>query len=511
MRRLEGITRRALDMTRIVAFAALTGVVALGACDSVGRAMSSHTDLVARAAGHELTADRAAEMLAPHFHIPAQADVVDAVANLWVDYVLLATAMSRDTTLAALNLDPLLRPFMDQEVVYKLRERVIQADTVISPEELRAQYERDEPSAQVRARHILLRVPGEASGAQRDSVLQRAQEVRAQAAAGEDFAQLARTHSQDPGSAQQGGDLDWFGRGQMVAPFEEAAFALQPGQISDVVESPFGFHIIKVEDRQVPDFEQVAEMYREQAIQDRIVEAEESYVRGLTEPMRIEVEDGAVDVARELARKPFTQLGGRAAGRRLVRYQGGGLSAQEYRGVIRSWGPEQRTRLAAANDDQVEQVLQGLTRNKILVEEATRQGLAMTPEEQDSLRREARQQLRAAADMTGLSNIQPEAGETLNQAIERRVGEFLQAILRGEQSVLPLGPLTYSLREQFGGEVYERAYPTVVSRVESRRPAGQDFGMPPGYPDMPPGADMPPGIPDMPPQVPPSAPQPDGR
>jgi hypothetical protein len=495
-------------MTRIVALAALTGTVALGACDSVGRAMSSHTDLVARAAGHELTADRAAELLAPHTHIPAQSDVVDAVANLWVDYILLATAVSRDTTLATLDLEPLLRPFMDQEVVYKLREQVIDVDTIISDEELRAQYERDEPSAQIRARHILFRMPNEPTAPQRDSVRRRAEEIRAQAVAGADFAELARAYSQDPGSAQQGGDLDWFGRGQMVAPFEEAAFALEPGQISEVVESPFGYHIIRVEDRQVPAFDEMAPMFRQQAIQDRIVDAEEGYVRGLTEPMRIEVVDGAVEVARELARKPFTQLGSRAAGRILVRYQGGGLSAQEYRGVIRSWGPDQRTRLAAANDDQVEQVLQGLTRNKILVEEATRRGLAMTTEEQDSLRREARQQLRAAADMTGLSSIQPAEGETMNQAIERRVTEFLGAILRGEQSVLPLGPLTYSLREQFGGEVYERAYPAVVARVESRRPATPGF-------DMPPGMQLPPQEPGLPPpgepgaQLPPAAPRPE--
>lgn len=77
----------------------------------------------------------------------------------------------------------------------------------------------------------------------------KAEEIQRRARSGEDFAKLAEEFSTDPGSKTKGGDLGWFGRGQMVKPFEDVAFTLQPGQISDVVESNFGFHIIKVEDR----------------------------------------------------------------------------------------------------------------------------------------------------------------------------------------------------------------------------------------------------------------------
>ncbi len=101
---------------------------------------------------------------------------------------------------------------------------------------------------QVRARHILIKVAADAGADAKAAARKKAEELLAKVKAGADFAALAKESSEDPGSAAQGGDLGLFLRGRMTPAFEEAAFALQAGGVSDVVETPFGFHVIKVEE-----------------------------------------------------------------------------------------------------------------------------------------------------------------------------------------------------------------------------------------------------------------------
>jgi len=111
-----------------------TLVLGLGACESSGR--PSGADVVAQAAGLEFTAQAAAEILAPQPQLPSQLEVVEALADLWVQYYLLARAAAQDTTLLNIDLRPLIQRQIEGELVFQLRERVIQVDTILSDDEL---------------------------------------------------------------------------------------------------------------------------------------------------------------------------------------------------------------------------------------------------------------------------------------------------------------------------------------------------------------------------------------
>ncbi|HSJ26363.1 MAG TPA: peptidylprolyl isomerase [Longimicrobiales bacterium] len=491
-------------MRRFVAFVALAGAISTVACDGFGQAMTAHTDVLARAAGHELTVDQATNLLAPATQIPAQNDVVDAVANLWIDYVLLATAAAQDSTLSNIDLDAIIEPYFNQQLVFRLRDEVIEVDTMVTDEELRQLFDQSPVGAEVRARHILFRLPPDASPQDRQAVQQRAEAVRQQAVGGADFAQLAAEHTEEPGGAERGGDLGYFGPNQMVQPFEEAAFALQAGEVSGLVETPFGIHIIKVEDRRSAPYEDVRDQFREMVIGERVGGAEEAYLTQLTDTRQIQVESGATAIARELASKPGSTLSRRAGQRVLVRYQGGSLTAAEYLALMQQRPAAQRGQIAAASDDQLEDWLRLLARDEILIEEARNRGLAAPQSEQDSARLELREQLVDAARQSGLLPITAQAGETQAQAVQRQVSEFISAIITGQANVIPLGAIGFTLRQQYGAELFERAIPTVVSRVEQRRPAGEQQQP---FPQMPP-EQMPTEQPLPPAQQPSSPPQP---
>jgi peptidyl-prolyl cis-trans isomerase C len=166
----------------------------------------------------------------------------------------------------------------------------------VSDEELAVYYRDNERRLtfpeEVRVRHILLTWKPLGTKDDRAAIRGQMAPILEKARGGADFAELARRHSQDAETAPNGGDTGFFHRGQMVPAFEEAAFALAQGEISDMVETPFGVHILRLEERRparLLPLDEIREKLRDHVRQERMDAAVKGEIERLRESAKIEI------------------------------------------------------------------------------------------------------------------------------------------------------------------------------------------------------------------------------
>lgn len=219
-----------------------TALVALAlVCATTAQAQDADT-VLARVNGEEITLGH---MILLHDRLPEQLraslgpELFDQMLTQLIEQTAVAQTAEAMTAREQKFLDNSRREFLTNSRL------TVVAEGAVTDEALQAAYEERFSDAESRreynAAHILVATREEAD------------DLLAQLADGGDFAALAREHSLDPGSGAEGGDLGWFGRGRMVAPFEEAVLALEPGELSDPVETRFGFHIIQLKDTRVSE------------------------------------------------------------------------------------------------------------------------------------------------------------------------------------------------------------------------------------------------------------------
>jgi peptidyl-prolyl cis-trans isomerase C len=157
--------------------------------------------------------------------------------------------------------------YLQKEVISKIK---------VTEKDAKAYYDKNPDlftsPEQVKARHILIQVPKETSDEDKKKLKEKADEVRKKVKAGEDFAKLAGDSSDDPGTKSKGGELGFFSKGSMVPAFEQAAFSLKPGEVSELVETEFGFHVIKVDEKKEAvsePFETIKEKVTKQVLREK--------------------------------------------------------------------------------------------------------------------------------------------------------------------------------------------------------------------------------------------------
>jgi peptidyl-prolyl cis-trans isomerase C len=193
--------------------------------------------------------------------------------------------LSEDEVKAQIKRGLSIRELIDQQITSKV---------VITDEESKAYYDKNpqmfKQPEQIKASHILIKVDAKADEAQKAEARKKIEEVQKKLKDGGDFAALAKEYSEGPSSAK-GGDLGYFRRGQMVKPFEEAALALKPNEVSDIVETRFGYHLIIVYDikpAQTLAYADVKDKINQRMKQEKVEKEAVQYVDKLKKDAKLE-------------------------------------------------------------------------------------------------------------------------------------------------------------------------------------------------------------------------------
>ena len=234
-----------MTRTRLLT-ASLVAVLGLTACEGLKEAMTAHVDTVARAGSQELTVSRLAELVGPT-DVPLQADAIRTIAQLWVNYQLLGHAAARgDSLFTDADADAGMWSAIAQMRSRKLYDELAKGwSGNLDPSTFEKAYN---DGVLLAASHILLSkqpegMSPEANAATRAEAEKLATQLKN--ATLEQFGAVARARTQDPGSKDRGGDYGVFARGQMVAEFDAGILSVAPGAVTGVVETQFGYHIIR--------------------------------------------------------------------------------------------------------------------------------------------------------------------------------------------------------------------------------------------------------------------------
>lgn len=467
---------------------------------------------LAEADGRRLTVDHAAQLILDHSTVPGDSQVVRVVAELWVDYTLLAERLEADTALSSLDVDDVVRQPLEEEMLARLSEEVVEADTVVDDQELAERFAAEMPGAQATASQILLLFPPGATNRQRDSVRSAAEGLREQIAAGADFAVLAERFSADRGSAARGGSMGTFERGEMLAAVDSAVFRLRPGEMSEPVATELGYHVLRLERIQVPELSEAGAEFRRRIQVERLAEAEAAYIAMLDSASGLALADDALSVARALAEATPGALSRRAARRPLLTWSDGAYTASALLDVIRLSPAGFAESVAGADDEELEAALRQVARRELLLTEARARGLEAGQARVDSLREAARAAVLARAREIGLAAPPPGDGTDMDAdaasppdsaaaltvpladsapparddpqqapapvapasqpaSAEERVEATLIRILSGRQEIIPLGAVIMLLRDQADWRIHETRIGAVLARLEELRSA----------------------------------------
>ena len=433
-------------MRRIALAAIAVGAMAqLVGCNS--GALSAHADTVAKAGTQELTVKKLSELLGAS-KVPLRKDVVRVVADLWVNYQLLAKAGAvGDSLNSAKELDSALWAPIANARARKFFEVVSKGFSVTAPVDNETRYNNGEVFA---ASHILFRMPEKGATPEQLQLLNTRADSLHKVLTPANFAQLAGKFSQDPGSAQQGGSLGAFPKGMMAPEFETALVAVKPGEISPVVKTRFGFHIIYR-----PVYSGVTTQVAQLMQQRGAAVAESTYWNKLEVANAVAVKSDAPKNARSVV----GDLDGyRASSMVLATSKKGDFTARQLVRWIDAYPPEQGLipQIQNAPDTLIPTLIKNFMRNELFLKQADSAKVDLTDQEKSQIRAEFRTLVINSWTQLGVApNQLTDSGKTVaarETVASNRVNKFLENMLVSDGAFVPIArSMDLMLRMKFPG------------------------------------------------------------
>jgi hypothetical protein len=437
---------------------------ALAGCSNFRDLFSAHADVVAEAGDQQLTPQRLSQIMAGGKGIRANRDAAMFVTNMWVDYSLFAQAVAKgklptDSSSVAKAVWPELAELRGGHWHDSLMAR----RSNISPNASDSTYQAN----QVRVlQHILFRTPQNAVPAVRNAARKKAEATLAKIKRGADFGQLAAQLSEDPGSKSDFGYLPPSPKGKFVPAFDSAGWSLSPGAVSGVVETAFGYHIIKR-----PSQEAVRDRIHSYLVQNAGTRLDSIYMDSLAVINKIKVASGAAAAMRAAGENPEEA---RKSNKALTTFKGGELTVAEFMRWVRALPPQYASQLKQADDTMLTQFAKILTQNVLLLRQADSAKIGVTPEEWKGLEEHYRGQLdtlrqEMGLDTAGLWDSTASKADRSKVAAEK-VNQYFDRLVAGKSRLRPLpSALASLLRDQSTYRIYDAGVNRAVELAEAAR------------------------------------------
>jgi peptidyl-prolyl cis-trans isomerase D len=452
-------------------------VAALAALAACGDGFGGGVEAVATAEQHDLGVSQLAGWLADVERVPLQRDIAERAVHRWVEFVLFSERVAQGDSL--LDRETVLQamwPNVYQELVDVHHEMLVEERIGLDSADVDSAYAAGDHRF---INHILISTTPTMAPPEKAAARERAEDLRERLMLGGSW-EDANLQNDDPGARERGGSLGVIVRGQTVPPFEAAAFALEPGEISEVTETAFGFHVIRR-----PPLEEVHDDFAVEIEEYLIDLMDTQYLEEIGDDWKIDVRQSAPAALREAAEAPYRAFG---SDRVIGTYRGGRFTVADFVRWMQALPPQMFSQVAIADDEQLTELTRSLVRNEVLVHAARDAGAELPEESFLGYREQLRSEVQNVRDALRLDSALAAAAtdEERGEALEGAVQTYLIYLMdsRAQTAVVVPAFLAQRLRAESDWGVSSPGLDQSVERaqrlrMERRFPQGDSVVAPP--------------------------------